>query len=87
MINHMKVITTNELITKDGGYHEIHDIKYLNSPEHALVTVINIIENNMKFTDVNCPLVGVDVSCKNYDTYILISNHFEDMKDIWVRFG
>ena len=35
MANDLMVITSNELKTKDGGFHEIHEIKFLSSPEHA----------------------------------------------------
>jgi len=76
MANSISVITSNELLTKDGGYHEIHKISFLSSPEHALATVKSIIENNIKFTDYNCPLVGVDIECSNFNTCELIQNYY-----------
>lgn len=76
MANSIFVTTSNELFTKDGGYHEIHEINFLSSPEHALATVKSIIDNNIKFTDYNCPLIGVDIECSNFNTCEFIQDYF-----------
>ncbi|MDD4779194.1 MAG: hypothetical protein PHT02_01130 [Tissierellia bacterium] len=88
MKNCITVVTFNELETKDGGYHEIHDIKYLSSPEHALTTVKNIIDSNIKYGDKDCLLTGIEVNCTLRDTYILIKEFYEKYSDdlkVWVQ--
>ena len=90
MANNLMVITSNELKTKDGGFHEIHEIKFLSSPEHALETVKNIIDCNIQFTESNCPLVSVDIQCEDWQTYRCIKefyNKYSDDIDIYVTYN
>jgi hypothetical protein len=81
MANNIMVVTFNEMPTKDGGYHEIHDIKFLSSPEHALSTVKNIIDGNIQYGDKNCPLVAVEIDCTKRDTYTLIKEYYDKYAD------
>lgn len=58
----MNIATYNE--SKDGGgFHELHDIRFLSSPEHAVETVQSIINLNIKYSDEDCPLTGIEIAC------------------------
>lgn len=82
----LTITTSNELITKDGGYHEIHNIKFLNSPEHALSTILNVIENNQRYTDENCPLDSVDIRCTDIATYKMLDEMLGKKHGIYLSY-
>lgn len=46
-----------------GGYHEIHDIKYLSGVEHLMAMVKSIIDNNLLYGCSDTVLESVEVSC------------------------
>jgi len=74
------VTTSNQNMINDGGYHEIHDIYYLNSPEHALETVKYIIDLNIKFTPNDFPLTTVRIECQDKETYKVINSYYNKEK-------
>lgn len=82
----IKVITNNPSKNNNGGYHEIHDIKYLSSPQHAFVTIENIITNNKAFGDNDCELTGVDVYCNDIIFYNLLRKYYLSDKIVTVIF-
>ena len=83
MSNNITVITSNTN-SKDGGYHEIHEIKYLNSPRHALETVKNILDLNLCYGDKEYPIVAMEIKCTEIETYNFIKeyyNHYNGLDD------
>jgi hypothetical protein len=76
MANNIKVTTVNQGLNNNGGYHELHDIKYLNSPKHALEIVKSIIDLNIQFADKDCPIVNVYIECEDIETYEFIKEYY-----------
>lgn len=89
MANNITIITSNTN-NKDGGYHEIHEIKYLNSPQHALETVKNILDLNILYGDKEYPIVAVEIKCNELETYNFIKEYYnydksEDDIEVYVE--
>lgn len=59
-----------------GGYHELHDIRYLSSAEHLIATVKSIIENNLLYGCSDTVLESVEVRCDNEMVVECFRKHF-----------
>lgn len=46
-----------------GGYHEIHEVKYINGAKHIIATIESIIANNLLYKNDLTVLEAVNVEC------------------------
>ncbi|MFA6661797.1 MAG: hypothetical protein WCS56_02035 [Bacilli bacterium] len=85
MLNTTRIITSNQCTNNEGGYHEIHEINFLNTKEHVLETVQSIIELNRKWTDSDCPLVDIQIECVNPKTVEFLEQnlHYDPMIKVY----
>lgn len=81
MANNIEVTTYNQAKDNNGGYHELHSIKFLSSPEHALATVKNILDANIQYGDKDCNLEMVDINCNDYQTYQHLKEYYDKYTD------
>ena len=68
------IITANPMYKNNqciGGYHEIHEVNYLQNVEHVIATINSIIKNNLMY---GC----VEVLCENTATQIYIEEYFKN---------
>lgn len=61
----------------DGGYHEIHTIKYLQSVDHIIATIDSIIKNNLLYGCKDTILEEIVVSCDNERIVEEINNYYK----------
>lgn len=78
----MKItITTGNAMYKNGecvgGYHEIHEVNYLQNVEHAIATIDSVIKNNLMYGCIDTVLESVEVLCENIATQIYIEEYFK----------
>ncbi len=64
---YIQVRTSNALPTNDGGFHELHDVRYLSSPMHAVATLERIIGLNLVYACKDAKLKEVDVTTGQWD--------------------
>lgn len=60
-----------------GGYHEIHEIKYLQNVNHLIATIDSIVKNNFLFGCDDTVLESVSVSCSNQSVVDVINEHYK----------
>lgn len=75
----LSITTYNESAKYYGaGYHELHDISYLSSPEHAIETIKSIINLNLKYSvNTDCTLKNVYIECGDSSVEELFHNTFD----------
>lgn len=60
-----------------GGYHEIHNIKYLNNVNHLIATIDSIIKNNLLYGCDDTVLESVSVSCSDKDVTDSLNDYYK----------
>lgn len=76
----VEIITCNSKYEKQecvGGYHEIHDISFLQSAEHTIATIESVIKNNQLYGCNDCSLESVIVYCDNDSAVHEINKYYE----------
>lgn len=62
----LRIITCNTKY-KDGetvgGYHEIHEVKYIDSARHIIATIESVIANNLLYKNDLTVLEAVNIEC------------------------
>lgn len=75
------IITANSMYKNNqciGGYHEIHEVNYLQNVEYVIATINSIIKNNLMYGCVDTVLESVEVLCENTATQIYIEEYFKN---------
>ena len=76
-------VTTCNSMIKDGevngGYHEMHEIKYLSGMEHLIATIDSIIKNNLLYGCEDTILESVVVDCSDRNAVKYIADHCNDI--------
>lgn len=79
-MKNVEIMTCNSMY-KDGecvgGYHEIHEIKYLQNINHLIATIDSIVKNNLLFGCDDTVLKSVSVSCSNQSVVDVINEHYK----------
>lgn len=76
------VTTCNSMIENGecvGGYHELHEIRYLSGIEHLIATIDSIIKNNLLYGCKDTVLEDVIVACDDNNTVKYIAEHCNDI--------
>lgn len=76
------VITCNSMIENGeyvGGYHELHEIRYLSGMEHLIATIDSIIKNNLLYGCEDTMLEDVVVDCDDSHAVTYIAEHCKDI--------
>lgn len=78
----IEILTCNSMY-KDGecvgGYHEIHEIKYLQNVNHLIATIDSIIKNNLLFGCDDTVLESVSISCNDQGVIDVINEHYKGL--------
>lgn len=76
----IEIMTCNSMY-KDGecigGYHEIHNINFLQNVSHLIATIDSIVKNNLMYGCDDTVLENVSVYCSDQNVVDEINEHYK----------
>ena len=75
-----EIITCNSMYQDGeciGGFHEIHNINFLQNVPHLIATIDSIVKNNLLYGCDNTVLESVSVSCSDPSVVDKINEHYK----------
>lgn len=79
IVKNVEITTCNSMYEDGeciGGYHEIHNIKYLQNVNHLIATIDSIVRNNLLYGCEDTVLNSVLVSCSDRSIVDELNKHY-----------
>lgn len=78
-MKNVEIFTSNSMYENGkcvGGYHEIHNINYLQNTQHLIATIESIIKNNLLYGCDDTVLEDIIVSCDDSKVISEVDKYF-----------